>query len=162
MGKLVNGVWVNWIEKVKILQKAVIQNNDSLFLVLKRGEKEIPRPNCWDFCGGSIDPEDIQKWKEKSGIGDKNDILINAVSREIFEETKLVVKTAKVIHIASGYDDSKGVFILAIAYICSVTNENNLELNKEHSEFKWIDKKELLNLDFGDTNGYYHSIVGSL
>src|SRR3989344_1204976 len=152
MGKLVDGIWVDWIEKVKVLQKAVIQNNDGLFLALKRGQNEKTRPNYWDLCGGSVEQEDVKL----------DEALVKALAREIFEEVNLKLKSSKIIHVSPGFDDKKGVFIVALAYLCTVKNENDLKLNEEHSEFKWVRKEELLALDFGDSNGYYKSILANL
>ena len=119
MGKLVDGIWVDWIEKVKVLQKAVIQNNDGLFLALKRGQNEKTRPNYWDLCGGSVEQEDVKL----------DEALVKALAREIFEEVNLKLKSSKIIHVSPGFDDKKGVFIVALAYLCTVKNENDLKLN---------------------------------
>lgn len=83
MGKLINGVWVDWIEKVKILQKAVVQREDGLLLALKRPADAKGRANCWDLPGGSVEEEQIIQWKGKSGKGDKDDILIKSIEEEI-------------------------------------------------------------------------------
>lgn len=161
MGKLVSGVWVDWIDKVKILQKAVIQNREGKHLALLRPENEHVRPNCWDLCGGSIDSDDIEKWKNKSGIGNENDILIKAIEREISEETGLIVKNPKVVHIASGYNDKKQIYIVAIGYLCKAP-ESLIKLSKEHVNYKWVTKQEFLKLNVGDDGGLIKSIIKKL
>lgn len=161
MGKLVNGVWVDWIEKVKILQKAVVIN-DGLYLTLRRGNNEKTRPNCWDLPGGSIDVEDVEKWKSSSGVGDENDILIKALGREIFEEINLEIATVKVIHLASGYNEKKGVYIVAAGYLITVKNPQDLKLNPEHNKFKWVTLEEFNNLDVGNDGGFIKSILQKL
>ena len=102
MGKLIDGIWVDWIEKVKVLQKAVVVRSDGKILALKRPEDEYTRPGCWDLLGGSIDLEDIERWKENSGRGDKDDILVKAIEREVLEEAGLEVLKTKAVHTASG------------------------------------------------------------
>lgn len=159
MGRLINGFWVDWIDKVKILQKAVIQNKERKLLALLRPEKEYVRPNCWDLCGGSIDFEDIERWKSKSGIGDKNDILIKAIKREVLEETGLKVKNPKVIHIASGYNNKKGIYIVAVGYLCKIYGNPIVKLSKEHVDYKWVTSKEFLRLNVGDDEGLIKSII---
>jgi 8-oxo-dGTP pyrophosphatase MutT (NUDIX family) len=161
MGKMVNGVWVDWLEKVKVLQKAVVQNNEGKLLALKRAPESFTRPNCWDLCGGSIDEEDVQQWKEKSGLGDGNDILIRAISREVKEETGLEVKKTNVIHIASGFNDKKGIFIVAIGYLCGA-GIGEIVLSDEHSDYRWLTKEEFLQLDVGDDGGLIKAILGRL
>ncbi|MDO8622853.1 MAG: NUDIX domain-containing protein [archaeon] len=159
MGKLVKGVWVDWIDKVKILQKAVIQNNEGKLLALLRPEKEYIRPNCWDLCGGSVDFEDVERWKSKSGKGDKDDILIKGIKREALEETGLKVKTLEVIHVSSGYNNKKGVYIVAIGYLCKVDGNYAVKLSKEHVDYKWVTKQEFLRLNVGDDGGLIKSII---
>lgn len=160
MGKLVNGVWVDWIEKVKVLQKAVIKNEDGLFLALKRPANTPVRPDCWDLPGGSVEVEQITKWKEKSGKGDRDDILVNSIQEEISQETQLSVSEIKAIHSASGFNTSKGVFIVAIGYSCKVApNSEQLTLSDEHSEYKWVSLDELKTLHFGDDGGLILLII---
>jgi 8-oxo-dGTP pyrophosphatase MutT (NUDIX family) len=160
MGKIINGVYVDWIEKVRILQKAVIKNKSGLILALKRAsDQNRPRPNCWDLVGGSVEVEDIKKWKEKSGRGDNNDILINALRREIKEETNLETGNIQVIRAASGFNEQKKIFVVAIGYACAAANESELALSPEHVEFKWVEKSDFLKLEIGTDGGLIQSIL---
>src|SRR5258708_3888954 len=142
MGKLINGVWVDWIDKVKILQKALLVRSDGRILALKRVESAHIRPECWDLPGGALEPEQIAVWKDGSGKGDSNDILVQSISAEIAEETGLLPARISAIHSASGFDDKKGVFIVAIGYICEVPDTAKLQLSSEHSEHKWVTPDE--------------------
>lgn len=163
MGKLINGVWVDWIQKVKVLQKAVVKRNDGMFLVLKRPMNAKSRAGCWDLPGGSVEEEQILKWKEKSGKGDKDDILVKSIEEEIKQETGLEVFETKAIHSASGFDDSKGIFIVAIGYLSNLVDINSkISLSEEHSEFKWLLMDQLRDLDFGDDGGFIKSIIERL
>lgn len=159
MGKLVNGVWVDWIEKVKVLQKAVVQRGDGLVLALKRSSDAKARANCWDLPGGSVEEEQIMQWKGESGKGDKNDILIRSMEQEILQETKLQVLETATIHSASGFNESKGVFIVAIGYLCRVPQNLSVVLSEEHSEYKWVTPNEFKNLEIGDDGGFIISIL---
>lgn len=162
MGKLINGVWVDWIEKVKILQKAVVQREDGLLLALKRPADAKGRANCWDLPGGSVEEEQIIQWKGKSGKGDKDDILIKSIEEEILQETKLQVIEAKTIHGASGFNENKGVFIVAIGYLCKVSQSSKVVLSEEHSEYKWATFDEFKNLEIGDDGGLIMSILDNV
>ena len=163
MGRLENGIWVDWIEKVKVLQKAVVVNPDGNFLALKRCiSKHDGRSGCWDLCGGSVDIEDVQAWKSNSGGGDKDDILVKAIAREVAEETGLSVLDSKTIHSASGFNDKKGVFTVAIGFRCTVAGDQNVKLSPEHTEYKWVTKDEFLTLDLGDDNGLIKSILAAI
>jgi 8-oxo-dGTP pyrophosphatase MutT (NUDIX family) len=153
-------IYVDWIDKVKILQKAAVRNKGGAILALKRtGDQNRPRPNCWDLAGGRVEPSDIEKWKEKSGRGDDNDILVNALRREIKEETNLDVSNIRIIHSASGYSEKKGVFIVAIGYACEAVNESELKLSCEHCDSCWVPKDEFLNLEIGDDGGLIGRIL---
>jgi 8-oxo-dGTP pyrophosphatase MutT (NUDIX family) len=154
-------VYKDWIDKVKILQKAVVKNKAGRILALKRPADAAPRPrpDCWDLPGGRVEESDIDKWKSQSGKGDKNDILVNALKREIKEEANLDVKNIRTIHSASGYGEKKGIFIVAIGYVCDALNEKGLKLGREHCEYKWTSKDEFLRLDIGDDNGLIRSVL---
>jgi len=155
-----NKIYVDWIDKVKVLQKAVVKNKDGKILALKRtGDPRRPWPNCWDLPGGRVEESDIQQWKAKSGKGDGNDILINALRREIKEETNLEVENIRAVHIASDFSEKKGFFIVVIGYDCSAINENQLQLSGEHSEFRWVSKNEFLKLEIGDAGRLLEPIL---
>lgn len=161
MGKLINGVWVDWIEKVKILQKVAIQNDEGLLLAVRRSDSEHTRAGKWDLVGGSLDIEDIENGKNGSGKGDDQDILVKALKREISEETQLTTKEGSVraVHTASGYNDQKMIFILAIGYIAEIDSDQVVKVSKEHSEYKWVTLEEFKNLDIGDDGGLTLSIL---
>src|SRR3989344_1263045 len=160
MGRLENGIWVDWIEKVKVLQKAVVVNPDGKLLALKRCISEHDgRSGCWDLCGGSVDIEDVQAWKSHSGRGDKDDILVKAIAREVAEETGLAVIASETIHSASGFNDKKGIFIVAIGFRCTVAGDQEIKLSPEHTEYKWVTKEEFLALDIGDDGALIKSIL---
>ena len=161
MGKTIDGIWVDWIEKVKILQKAVVRREDGLLLAIKRSENQHSRPGKWDLAGGSLDEDVVQTGKDNSGKGDDQDILVKAIKREIREETGLEVKpsSARAIHTASGYNEQKGHLILAIGYVCEVEARQTVSLSNEHSEFKWVSLQEFNKLDIGDDGGLILSIL---
>jgi len=153
-------IYVDWIERVKILQKAAIVNKEGKILALRRSnDQKRPRPGCWDLCGGRVEASDIEKWKENSGRGDENDILINALRREIKEETNLEVRNNRAIHAASAFSDKKNSLIVAIGYCGQAANESELKLSGEHVEYRWVAKDDFLNLEIGDDGGLIGSIL---
>ena len=164
MGKLINGEYIDWIAKVKVLQKVVIVNDSDQILSLCRSSNSHVRANCWDLPGGTLDEEDIYLWKGESGKGDYKDILIKAILREVNEETGLdssSIKDIKAIHSASGFNEKKGIFILALGYKCKSTLRT-IKLSNEHSEFKWVTLEEFMNLEIGDDGGLIHSILNQI
>jgi 8-oxo-dGTP diphosphatase len=155
--------YIDWIEKVKILQKAMVKNNEGRILALKRtDDAKRPNPGCWDLPGGRVEASDIVKWKAKSGRGDDNDILVKALRREIKEETNLEVGNIRAIHSASGFSEKKSVFIVAIGYVCDAVDKDALELSSEHVDFCWVAKDEFLKLDIGDDGGLLEAILSKI
>ena len=161
MAKTINGIWVDWIDKVKVLQKAVLRNKEGSLLAVRRSKDQYSRAGKWDLVGGSLDPEDIQVWKDGSGKGDDQDILVKSIRREIREETGLSVLAGsmRVVHVASGYNEKKGVLILAIGYVCQVEPDQSVKLSEEHSEYCWISLQGFEKLDVGDDGGLIMSIL---
>lgn len=129
------------VNKVQILQKLAMISNDKV-LVLKRAPDNRSRPNTWDFTGGNVDDEDVKL----SGEG----ILFTALKREAKEETgvNLIRKKLEVVYIDSGLN-TEGNLVIWIGYKCNFKTKPEIKLSFEHSEFKWVTKKEFLKLDFG-------------
>lgn len=139
---------------MKVLQKAVVKNKSGQILALKRtNDVRRPLPGCWDLPGGRVEASDIEKWKGKSGCGDDNDILINALRREIKEEANLEMGNICAIHSASGFSEKKKTFVVVIGYACGAVDEDDIKLSNEHCEYKWIAKDDFLNLEIGDDGG---------
>jgi len=156
-------IYVDWIDKVKVLQKAAVLNKNGQILALKRtGDPKRPNPGCWDLAGGRVESSDIVKWKNKSGKGDDNDILINALRREIKEETGLEVENIRAIHAASAYSEKKEMLIVAIGYSCKAADESRLKLSAEHTESCWAAKEEFMKLEIGNDGGFIESFLDKL
>ena len=89
----------------------------------------------------------------------KNNILVQALEREVKEEAGLAISNVKTIHSSSGFNQSKGVFIVAIGFRCTVAGDQEIKLSPEHTEYKWVTKEEFLALDIGDDGGLIKSIL---
>jgi len=103
------------------------------YLVLRRSEKNVTNKGKWQFPEGKIKfGEDIFK----------------ALKREVEEETNLVVVNAKLIGIHSQVlKEAHGVFrLFRSVFKCKVIGK--IKLSKEHSEYTWVNKKELDKLNF--------------
>ena len=115
-------------EKVyfQVGQKALIIDNEGKILFLKRSDKT---GNKWSFPGGGL-----EKGKE----------AIESIKREIKEETDLDGADFQVFYIIAGGSKTGDAGII-IGYKCTSTGK--IELNWEHSEYKWLSPKDGLNLE---------------
>jgi ADP-ribose pyrophosphatase YjhB (NUDIX family) len=99
-------------------------------LLLKRNHNRSSSPDKWQFVSGFI--------KERESAED-------AVLREVKEETDLdgkIMNSGKVFEVT----DNWGRWII-LPFLISVTSDKvSIDLN-EHSEYKWILPKEVVNFD---------------
>ncbi len=112
-------------ENPKASVTAIIIRGNRL-LVLKRNEE--PFKGKWDLPGGYMSKEELPE---------------AAVKREVYEELKVEPKIT-FIKALPGYGHWKGKKfpVLNHFYLCDIGNQE-IELNGENSEYKWIPLKEL-------------------
>ncbi|MCU0652933.1 MAG: hypothetical protein MUD10_01615 [Candidatus Pacebacteria bacterium] len=59
-----NKIYVDWIDRVKILQKAVVMDKEGRILALKRtADSNRSRPNYWDLSGGFPKRKVFLSWR---------------------------------------------------------------------------------------------------
>jgi ADP-ribose pyrophosphatase YjhB (NUDIX family) len=113
--------------------KAFLRNKDGRFLLLKRSEEKYKNvSDCWDIVGGRIEP----------GSG-----LIENLKREIFEETKLELKSVpRLIYAQDIILKDKEKHIVRLSYVADIEGEPELDLS-ENVEYKWLSLKEIKDHD---------------
>ncbi|MBU2589265.1 MAG: NUDIX domain-containing protein [Nanoarchaeota archaeon] len=104
---------------------ALIKKGD-LFLILKRPSDKNSYPDYWNLPGGKLE---------------ENESETDCIKREVMEETSLsffpFIKIMDMI-------DFEGKEKKVIVYL-GETNNTNLKLNKEHTEYSWVNPKEIKN-----------------
>ena len=106
---------------------ALIEKNGK-FLIARRSTGDPNVFGKWEFPGGKVEPEENE---------------INAIEREIKEEFELIIK-AKEFVINNICEYPTKVVDLRL-YKCDYeSGEFNLH---DHSEYKWVNKEELLEYD---------------
>ena len=110
-------------EKIeKLVAGAVIIHNNSILFV--RRSKD-------DFMGGI--------YELPSGKVDSGENLIDALKREVLEETGLVVKSVHGLCGTFDYISKKGVKTRQFNFVVTVENADNIKLNPaEHDSYAWI------------------------
>ena len=108
-------------------QKAAIEK-DGKFLIMKRAPDNPVYPNCWDLPGGRLE---------------QGEDPTEGLKREVREETNLEIEVFKPEFIFAEKLDHYNLFII---YKCNMLSKD-LKLSKEHTEFKWATKEEILKLE---------------
>jgi 8-oxo-dGTP pyrophosphatase MutT (NUDIX family) len=149
--------WKDWLN-VKLLQKVVIVDEEGNLLVLKRNpEGPAARPGKWDLPGGSLGQDDLTT---------ENNPHLEAVKREIKEETGLDIDEVQVVHAASGIKKTEStgdVLIYAVGYRSQVGGiKPAVILSGEHTEYQWLPKNEALAFDFGNDGGLHKAIIEAI
>ena len=107
----------------------IIKENENRILVLKRSPDVEFSPNCWDLPGGKV--EDDESFKE-------------AVKREAKEESGLDVEPEDNYFYVFYYPNGKvNVYAFRTKLI-----SGNVQLNEEHTEFRWIFRDKWKTLDY--------------
>tara|TARA_Y100000310_G_scaffold343159_1_gene449490 strand:- start:4637 stop:5035 length:399 start_codon:yes stop_codon:yes gene_type:complete len=113
---------------MKIVINAIIKNlEENKFLIIKRKSSDSIHPNKWCFPGG----------KSES----KEDIF-TTLKREIKEETNLDLKDNFKQISEYEYERPNKEITFGLCFSCTSLNEN-IRLNEEIEDFKWITKEEL-------------------
>ena len=98
---------------------------DDKYLVIKRTKIKRGKPNMYagyyDIPGGMVEEFELP---------------IDALIREIKEETNLNTKVVKIIHEDSNLDVDKGIVFTRLVYMCDIENQtvNNIRLQEDEHE----------------------------
>lgn len=106
---------------------ALIEKNGK-FLIARRSSGDPYVFGKWEFPGGKVEPEENE---------------VHAIEREIKEEFELIIK-AKEFMINNVCEYPTKVVDLRLYRCDYVSGEFNLH---DHSEYKWVDKEDLLEYD---------------
>ena len=119
--------------QIIVLMVTALIESKGKYLVLKRSNKNLTNKGNWQFPEGKV------KFGED---------LLKALKREVEEETNLVVTDANLIGIHSHtLKEAHGAFrLFRSIFKCKVIGK--IKLSDEHSEYKWVNKKELEKLNF--------------
>lgn len=110
----------------KIAAKAIIFQRDRV-LVLRKSETERLAKNHhgWDFPGGGLEPDEP---------------IMEALAREVWEETGLRVKVISPVYIYDEVQEEKHLVILK--FVCHHP-EGELRLSSEHESAHWLRLEEI-------------------
>lgn len=115
------------MRKTRLMVHGIIKK-DNQILLLKRKEDDVDSPGKWEIPGGKVEFGEHPK---------------KAVLREMEEETNLKLNIKELFEIGNlQYDKPDRKIHLLRFYYLFTTEEKNVKINdKEHTEFKWINKE---------------------
>ena len=131
------------MEPTFFAQKIVLMKEGKI-LILKRthykGDGDV-----WDLPGGSVDfAEDCKE----------------ALKRECLEEAGVVLNSFKIEEVVSGKGYNTGQFIFVL---CSSNDfSGDIKLSSEHTDFKWINSKEIVNYKLLGSVSLVRDIISNL
>lgn len=107
---------------------AAIRNDKGEFLLLKRSQDSNTNPGKWDLPGGKLEREEI---------------LEEAVVREVWEETKITIVPGEIAGYIMFELPEKRVIAIVYdgGYIIS-----DVRLSHEHTEYSWVPLDRILEM----------------
>ncbi len=95
-------------------------------------------------------PFPSQLWVPPCGTVRKNEKILDALHREIYEEAGIRVKVKKIVDVWQGWHDGEEVF--SVSYLCEPIDDK-VVVSDEHLQFKWVPLEDLnkVNTDFDIT-----------
>lgn len=115
-------------KKVRVCVSAMILRQDDKALLVKRSANDS-RPNEWELPGGKLE------------FGENP---MDAVTREIEEETGINALFYFPYNVTSTISDNGSKHTIRIYYKCYVLNPNQeAYLSGEHQDYKWVDVSKI-------------------
>jgi len=108
---------------------AILRNEKGEFLLLRRAENSHSNPGKWDLPGGKLNHEEI---------------LEEAIVREVWEETGISIVPGEIAGYVAFELPQKRVIAIIYdgGYVIS-----DIKLSHEHTEYSWIPLDEILKMD---------------
>ncbi len=115
--------------KLQVGVKVLIKNDDNAFLLLERaGVMPSDGQYYWDIPGGRINEDEP---------------LLEALQREVTEETGLSLKGEPVLQFAQDiFVEKADLHVVRLTYMGDASGD--VVLSDEHGSYQWVTKAELL------------------
>jgi 8-oxo-dGTP diphosphatase len=119
------------LKRVQLAVRAIITDSSGKVLILKRADNSL--------CGGF--------WNLPGGKVDFGETAEEAMAKEILEEVSLVTDNLKFLFYMDNLpNEQTELHFVTLFFLCNCSE--NVKLNSESSEYKWIVRDELELFDF--------------
>ena len=82
-------------------------------------------------------------WEIPGGKRENNEDIVDALKREVQEETGLIINEYKIVYVSPIFENHPVLKpFLNIGYLCLV-DESNVTISNEHLDYKWVSVEEL-------------------
>ena len=82
-------------------------------------------------------------WEIPGGKRENNEDIVNALKREVQEETGLIINEYKLVYVSPIFENHPFLKpFLNIGYLCFVEN-SDVVISDEHLDYKWVSLEEL-------------------
>lgn len=82
-------------------------------------------------------------WEIPGGKRENNEDIVNALKREVQEETGLIINEYKLVYVSPIFENHPVLKpFLNIGYLCLVDN-SDVVISDEHIDYKWVSVEEL-------------------
>ena len=84
-------------------------------------------------------------WEIPGGKRENNEDIVDALKREVKEETGLTINEYKIVYVSPIFENHPVLKpFLNIGYLCLVDN-SDVVISNEHIDYKWVSLDELIN-----------------
>ena len=84
-------------------------------------------------------------WEIPGGKRENNEDIVDALKREVKEETGLTINEYKIVYVSPIFENHPFLKpFLNIGYLCLVDN-SDVVISDEHIDYKWVSVEELVN-----------------
>lgn len=144
-------------EMHRIATTAIIFRDDDRVLITKRAEHKKVWPGKWTVPGGGFETDDYTT-RAPTHIGSTvqwYNSLVTAVSREVYEETKLLIKNLQLVCDLT-FIRPDAIPVLVLSYSADLNGPDVITLDKDATEYEWVNLQEAKNFDLID--GIHHEL----
>lgn len=103
-----------------VAAKGIVRRDDGTILLIRRSLDSSTDPGRWDLPGGKMD---------------RGERLVDALAREVLEETGLAVEPLRPFHVTHFVKEP--FWVTSVTFLCSVVG-GEIRLSREHIEYAWV------------------------